>query len=94
VVVAGAHAGILPAAYQRNWSRAEVDEQIRQVIVAGYGQGFRQIVANERGAIFDDGRPAMFTVRLERGVEYRFAARCDSDCPDPASGATQAVHTF
>jgi hypothetical protein len=63
-------------------SQREVDNKIQKVVMTAYRDGFRQIVADERGAIMNNGRPATFRVRLKGGTEYRFAARCDSDCND------------
>jgi hypothetical protein len=83
LMTSAAHAEIIQAAYNpQSWARGEVDDQIMQVISAGYDQGFRQVVADERGAMAYNGGPATFRVHLQRGVEYRFAARCDGDCSD------------
>jgi hypothetical protein len=60
-----------------------VDLQLAQVVGNAINDGFRRIIADKRGAMFDNEPRATFLkVRLERGVSYRFAARCDEDCFD------------
>src|ERR1700724_1770143 len=60
-----------------------VDLQLVQFVENAISDGFRRVVADKRGAIFDDEPVVTFLkVRLERGVTYRFAARCDDDCLD------------
>src|SRR5262245_16156060 len=81
-----AKAAIVQAPYGFTYSPAtqfqrEVDIKIQNVVVAAYHDGFRQIVADERDAI-KNGGSTTFRLRLKRGVEYRFAARGDSDCND------------
>jgi hypothetical protein len=90
ILVAGALAGALMASAANSQivqaihspARGEVDTQISQVIRATNALGFRFIVADERGSMVRDGAPARFRVRLQAGVEYRFAGRCDNDCAD------------
>src|SRR5262245_45510475 len=60
----------------------EVDVQIRDVIASGLDAGYRRVIADQRISMPNDGRSVSFKVRLERGVEYGFAGRCDSDCFD------------
>src|SRR4051794_27721689 len=63
-------------------SQREVDSRIQRTVIAAYRDGFRQFVADERGSMLNNRMPATFRVRLQRDVEYKFAARCDSDCND------------
>src|SRR4051812_11854533 len=67
---------------QANPHQSLVDQQILEVIAAAYAQGFRRVVADERGAMLNDGHPASFSVHLQEGMEYGLAARCDADCSD------------
>ena len=55
----------------------------RSVVGNAINDGFRRVVADKRGAILDDEPFVTFLkVRLERGVAYRFGARCDESCGD------------
>jgi hypothetical protein len=81
----GAHAEIRQALLtipQVNPQRS-VSYQLQDFISTAFESGYQRVVADERGAIVNNNRPvATFKVRLERGVLYRFGARCDEDCND------------
>jgi hypothetical protein len=59
-----------------------VNQQIRDEVLAAFEDGYTRVVADERGAMQNNGLPGTFRVRLERGVRYWFAGRCDEDCSD------------
>ena len=80
LTVSAAHSQIVQAIHSP--ARGQVDAQINQVIRTTHVNGFRIIIADERGSMVSNSAPATFRVRLQRGVEYRFAARCDNDCSD------------
>lgn|SRR5262245_17596620 len=79
-VITSANAEILQV-YADPYAR-DVDRQMQDWIGRVRDQGFGRIIIDDRGVIYPDGTPASFRLRLQRGVEYRFAARCDSDCYD------------
>jgi hypothetical protein len=60
----------------------QVDQKIGQIIRAGRGSGFTEVVANERGVMYVGDGPGTFKVRLQRGYNYRFSARGDNDVLD------------
>jgi hypothetical protein len=88
----GAHAEIKQANLSVPWQAAlsvpyvspqrSVDLQIGHFITAALNDGYRRVITDERGAMINNRQSASFKIRLERGVEYRFGARCDEDCND------------
>jgi len=69
-------------AYPHTGYQAQIDNQINSVIAGARGQGFNLIVANQRGQMYTGGGDSFFIVHLQAGADYRFAARCDTDCTD------------
>ena len=85
IAVASVIAGTTAAtayAYPHTGYQAQIDNQISSVIAGARGQGFNLIVANTRGQMYTGGGDVFFIVYLQAGADYRFAARCDSDCTD------------
>jgi hypothetical protein len=85
IAVASVIAGTTAAtayAYPHTGYQAQIDNQISSVIAGARGQGFNLIVANTRGQMYPRGGDNFFIVYLQAGHEYRFAARCDTDCTD------------
>jgi hypothetical protein len=80
-VIAGATA-TAAYAYPHTGYQAQIENQINSVIAGARGQGFNLIIANQRGQMYTGGGNAFFTVYLQAGQVYRFAARCDTDCTD------------
>ena len=80
-VIAGATAATAYA-YPHTGYQVQIDNQISSVIAGARGQGFNLIVANTRGQMYTGGGDVFFIVHLQAGADYRFAARCDSDCTD------------
>ncbi|MBX9777621.1 MAG: hypothetical protein K2Y71_24845 [Xanthobacteraceae bacterium] len=69
-------------AYPHTNYQAQIDYQINRVIAGARINGFNLVVANERGQMYAGSGPAGFTVFLRAGQDYRFEARCDTDCTD------------
>jgi len=85
IAVASVIAGTTAAtayAYPHTGYQAQIDNQISSVIAGARGQGFNLIVANTRGQMYTGSGDVFFIVYLQAGADYRFAARCDSDCTD------------
>jgi len=80
-VVAGATA-TAAYAYPHTGYQVQIENQINSVIAGARGRGFNLIVANQRGQMYTGGGDAYFIVNLQAGVDYRFEARCDTDCTD------------
>jgi hypothetical protein len=85
LAIAGVVAGTTAAtayAYPHTGYQVQIDNQINSVIAGARNQGFNLIVANQRGQMYTGGNDVYFVVYLQAGANYRFAARCDSDCTD------------
>ena len=80
-VIAGTTAATAYAYPHTNY-QAQIEFQINRVIAGARINGFNLIVANERGQMYSGSGPAGFTVYLQAGQDYRFEARCDTDCTD------------
>ena len=80
-VVAGATA-TAAYAYPHTGYQVQIENQINSVIRGARGQGFNLIIANHRGQMYNGGGDAFFIVHLQAGQDYRFDARCDTDCTD------------
>jgi hypothetical protein len=85
IAVAGVIAGATAAtayAYPHTGYQVQIENQINSVIAGARGHGFNLIIANQRGQMFTGGNDVYFIVYLQAGQNYRFAARCDTDCTD------------
>jgi len=80
-VIAGATAATAYA-YPHTGYQLQIENQINSVIRGARVHGFNLIIANQRGQMYTGGGPAGFTVYLRAGQDYRFDARCDTDCTD------------
>lgn len=69
-------------AYPNTRYQLQIDNQINSVIAGARNHGFNLIVANQRGQMYTGSGPAFFVVYLQAGADYRFEARCDTDCTD------------
>ena len=69
-------------AYPHSGYQMQIENQINSVITGARGRGFNLIVANQRGQMYTGGGNAFFVVYLQAGANYRFEARCDTDCTD------------
>ena len=69
-------------AYPHSGYQVQIENQINSVIAGARGRGFNLIVANQRGQMYTGGGNAFFVVHLQAGANYRFEARCDTDCTD------------
>lgn len=80
-VLAGATAATAYA-YPHTGYQVQIENQINSVIAGARSQGFNLIVANQRGQMYTGSGDVSFIVYLQAGADYRFAARCDTDCTD------------
>lgn len=80
-VVAGATA-TAAYAYPHTGYQVQIENQINSVIRGARGLGFNLIIANQRGQMYTGGGDSYFIVHLTAGQDYRFEARCDTDCTD------------
>jgi hypothetical protein len=80
-VVAGTTAATAYA-YPHTGYQMQIENQINSVIAGARGHGFNLIVANQRGQMVTGSGDSYFIVYLRAGADYRFEARCDTDCTD------------
>lgn len=80
-VIAGATA-TAAYAYPHTGYQVQIENQINSVIRGARVHGFNTIIANQRGQMYTGGGDAFFIVYLQAGQDYRFDARCDTDCTD------------
>ena len=85
LAIAGVVAGTTAAtayAYPHTGYQAQIENQINSVIAGARGRGFNLIVANQRGQMYTGSGDSYFIIYLQAGANYRFEARCDTDCTD------------